>query len=73
MKKDGERRRKTRFGKGAKQEDMEIGEVSQHKDKIGGVGFGLPLKERPLLRTLGLPRAAMRLVRSYSIPVPVGR
>jgi hypothetical protein len=61
------------FGKGAKQEDMEMGEVSQHKDKISGVGFGLSSKKRPLLLTLGWSRAAMRSVRFYSIPVPVGR
>jgi hypothetical protein len=45
-KKDGKRRRKTRLGKRTKQEDVEMGEVSQHKDKIGGVGFGLSSKEQ---------------------------
>jgi metal transporter CNNM len=45
-KKDGKRRRKTRLGKRTKQEDVEMGEVSQPKDKIGSVGFGLSSKEQ---------------------------
>jgi hypothetical protein len=45
-KKDGKQRRKTRFRKRVEREDVEMGEVSQYKDKIGGVGFGLSSKEQ---------------------------
>ena len=43
-KKDGKRRRKTGLGKRAKQEDVEMGEVSQPEDMIGSAGFGLSSK-----------------------------
>lgn len=45
-KRDGKQWHKTRFGKRVEQEDVEMGEVSQYKDKIGGVGFGLLSKEQ---------------------------
>jgi metal transporter CNNM len=45
-KKGGKRRRKTRLGKRVKQEDVEMGEVSQPKYKIGSVEFGLSSKEQ---------------------------
>jgi hypothetical protein len=45
-KKDGKQRRKARFGKRVEWEDVEMGEVSLYKDKIGGVGFGLSSKEQ---------------------------